>query len=294
MYIFSDMQKITKAVIPVAGLGTRFLPATKVIPKELLPIVDKPALQYVIEEAFFSGLSEIILITNPLKAVIEDHFKNSTLYDNALKERGKHHMLGNLSELNANIKITSVFQDKPLGLGHAVLCAREAVNNEWFVVMLPDMLMDSEPPSTLQLINDFNETGKSVILAAHASREMISQYGIIDVDKKTRRSGLYKILNLVEKPKPEEAPSDLFIAGRYLLPPTVFSYLGGIKPGSGGEIQLTDALIKLVENEGMFARELNGVVHDTGDKLGYLKANLYYGMKREDLRDELREYLGKL
>jgi UTP--glucose-1-phosphate uridylyltransferase len=290
------MQKITKAVIPVAGLGTRFLPATKVIPKELLPIVDKPALQYVIEEAFYSGLSEIILVTNPLKSVIEEHFSNSTFYDSVLKECGKHQMLGSLRELNANIKVTTVFQDKPLGLGHAVLCAREVIGNEWFVVMLPDMLMDSEPPPTLELIKDFNRTGKSVILAAHAPREMVSQYGIIDVDvnAKTGASGLYKISGLVEKPKIEEAPSDLFIAGRYLLPPTVFTFLEDVKPGSGGEIQLTDALKKIVKSEGMFAREMKGVLHDTGDKLGYLKANLYYGMKREGFRDELRRYLDTL
>ncbi|OGQ49309.1 MAG: hypothetical protein A3I09_04010 [Deltaproteobacteria bacterium RIFCSPLOWO2_02_FULL_47_10] len=290
------MKKINKAVIPVAGLGTRFLPATKAIPKELLPIVDKPALQYVIEEAIASGITEIILITNPLKDLIQEHFSSATLYDRILKDRGKHPILRDLYDLNAKINITSVYQDKPLGLGDAILTAKEAVGDEWFVVLLPDMLVDSKPPCTAQMINVWKETGKAVISAGHAKKEVISQYGVIDIDRsiKFNTTGVHKVSRLVEKPKPDEVQSDLFIAGRYILPPTTFNYLEEAKPGSGGEIQLTDALIEIVKNDGMIAYESNGILHDIGDKLGYLKANLYYGMKRENLKDELFDYINTM
>lgn len=289
------MKRINKAVVPVAGLGTRFLPATKAIPKELLPIVDKPALQYVIEEALASGITEIILVTNPLKDLIQEHFSSATLYDMVLKDRGKHHILAGLYDLNAKIKITSVYQDKPLGLGDAILTAKEAVGDEWFIVLLPDMLVDADPPCTAQMIGAWRKTGLSVILADHAKKEMISQYGIIEIDRgaKLDVKGAYKISRLVEKPRAEDVKSDLFIAGRYLLPPIVFSYLKEVRASNGGEIQLTDALTEIVKRDGMIANELRGVLHDTGDKLGYLKANLYYGMKREGLKSELLDYVIK-
>lgn len=290
------MKRIRKAVIPVAGLGTRFLPATKVVPKELFPIVDKPALQYVIEEALSSGITDIVLVTNPLKDLIQEHFSSTTLYDKILKERGKRDMLEDLYDLNEKINIISVYQDKPAGLGHAIMCAKEAVGDDWFVVLLPDMLIDAEMPCTAQLIKAWKKTGKSVILADHAQKEMISQYGIIGIDQK-KPIGFeraHTVACLVEKPKVEDAPSDLFIAGRYLLPPKVFEYLKDVKPGAGGEIQLTDALSSIVKNEGMVALELNGVLHDTGDKLGYLKANIYYGMKMEGLNKQLLSYMETL
>ncbi|MBI2341322.1 MAG: UTP--glucose-1-phosphate uridylyltransferase [Deltaproteobacteria bacterium] len=290
------MKRINKAVIPVAGLGTRFLPATKAIPKELLPIVDKPALQYVIEEALASGISEIILVTNPLKDLIQEHFSSTTIYDKVLKDRGKHHILNDLYDLNEKVNIRSIYQNKPLGLGDAILTAKEAVGNEWFIVLLPDMLVEADPPCTAQMIKVWKEAGKPVILAGHAEKEVISRYGVIDVDQniKFNIKKKKKVSRLIEKPKSEVIQSDLFIAGRYMWPPTVFNYLKDAKAGKGGEVQLTDALIKIVKNEGMVAYESNGVIHDTGDKIGYLKANFYYGMKREDLKKELWDYIDTL
>lgn len=285
--------KITKAVIPVAGLGTRFLPATKVVPKELLPIVDKPALQYVIEEAVNSGLTDIILVTNPLKSLIEEHFTSGTAHDELLKERGKHHLLKSLHELNEKINIHTVLQDKPLGLGHAVLCAKEAVGDDWFVVLLPDMLIDSKVPCTAQMVKIWKEVEKAVIATEHAPREKISQYGIIDVLPCANREDLYKVKSLIEKPKLEEAPSDLFISGRYLLPPSVFKYLEQTKPGAGGEIQLTGALSELVDNDELYAFEFKGVLHDTGDKIGFLMANIHYALKNEGFADKLKRFLNE-
>jgi UTP--glucose-1-phosphate uridylyltransferase len=285
------MHRIKKAVIPVAGLGTRFLPATKVVPKELLPIVDKPALQYVVEEAVESGIREIIFISNPAKAVIEEHFRSDTVRDELLCKQACPEALGDLYKLNNRIKITTVFQKEPLGLGHAVLCSKDAVGNDWFMVTLPDMLMDSKVPCTAQLIESHARCGCGVISVSHAPKEMIPHYGIVDIGKGKKTGGLNKIEALVEKPKLEDAPSNLFISGRYLLPPEIFKYLENTRPGKGGELQITDALIELVGKEGLYAHEFDGVLHDTGDKLGYLKANIYYAMKNEAFKRELREYV---
>lgn len=290
------MKTITKAVIPVAGLGTRFLPATKLVPKELLPIVDKPSLQYVVEEAVAAGVHNIAFISNPAKSQIESHFKSYTVYDELLKRLGKHHLLKDLNELNKYINISTIFQLEAMGLGHAVSCAREFVGNDWFVLLLPDMLIDAEKPCTAQMIDVWKETGKGVIATGHAEPEMISQYGIIAPDKtyKNNNSRVYKVQGLVEKPKLEEAPSDLYIIGRYLLPPTIFDYLEKAKAGKNGEIQITDSLQELAQKDGLFAYEFEGVLHDTGDKLEYLKANLYYSMKHAKYRGPLLDYIKTL
>ncbi len=283
---------VKKAVIPVAGLGTRFLPATKAIPKELLPIVDKPSLQYVVEEAVASGISEIIFVTNNLKALIEDHFRCDTSYDQALEKIGKSDLLTEHCTFNTKFKLTTVYQKQALGLGHAVLMAKKAVGNEPFVVLLPDMIIDDNPPCTKRLIDTFDEFNKPVILVDHAPREMISQYGIVGTGKKFK-DRVFEITSMVEKPKPEDAPSDLYIAGRYLLPPEIFSILERVKPGKGGEIQLTDALVELAK-KGMLAEELKGTLHDTGDKLGYLEANIYYALKNPKLGIAVKDYIKKI
>lgn len=290
------MKTIKKAVIPVAGLGTRFLPATKIVPKELLPIVDKPALQYVVEEAVASGIYDIAFISNPAKSQIESHFKSHTVYDELLKRLGKHHLLHELNELNKHIDIRTIFQLDALGLGHAILCAREFIGDDWFMILLPDMLIDSEVPCSQQMIDVWEKTGYGVIAAGHAAPEMISQYGIIarDNDYKTEDKRISKVSGLVEKPKPADAPSDLFIVGRYLLPPEIFKYLENVKPGKNGEIQITDALYELAVNEGLLAYEYEGVLHDTGDKIEYLKANIYYSMKDETYKKPLSEYINSL
>lgn len=284
-------QKITKAVIPVAGLGTRFLPVTKVVPKELLPIVDKPALQYIIEEAVNSGLTDIILVTSPLKSLIEDHFTSETMYDQLLKERGKSHLLKDLHDLNDKINIHTVIQDKPLGLGHAVLCAKEAVGSDWFMVFLPDMLIDSKVPCAAQMINVWNDLHKPIIATERATKEMIPHYGILGVEPMTSFKKLYKVTQLVEKPKLEDAPSDFAIMGRYLLSSKVFDCLENLDSGAGKEIQLTDALIELAKSDGMYGYEYDGILHDTGDKLGYLKANLHYAMKNGQYNRQLKQVL---
>jgi len=286
------MKTIKKAVIPVAGLGTRFLPATKVVPKELLPIVDKPSLQYVVEEAVSAGLAEIILVTNPVKTIIEEHFSNNSVYDDLLKSFGKHHLLADLNSLNKKIEVRTVMQNEAKGLGHAVLCAKEAVGDEWFVVLLPDMLIDSEPTCTAQMIDIWKKTDKGVIATGHAPRELISQYGIIAPDKGYKgEKGTYKISDLVEKPRLDNAPSDLYIIGRYLLPPTVFGYIEKTPTGAGGEIQITDALRELAKKEGMLAVEHKGTLHDTGNKLEYLKANIHYALKDDRYGKEIKGYL---
>jgi len=288
------MRKIKKAVIPVAGLGTRFLPVTKVVPKELLPIVDKPSLQYVVEEAVSSGIEEVVFVVNPAKAAIEEHFRTGTSYDNILRKLGKQDLLKDLGRTIRKLKVTSVEQTEAKGLGHAVLCAKDAVGDEPFVLILPDMIIDSERPCTLRMIETYKKSGKGVIATLHAARHLIPQYGIIAVDKKTVDDGVYRITGLVEKPRIEDAPSDLYIVGRYLLPPSVFGYIENTRPGKGGEIQITDALARLARDEGLLAMEFEGILHDTGDKLEYLKAIFYYAMKNENYRGPLIEYLEHL
>lgn len=268
--------KITKAVIPVAGLGTRFLPVTKVVPKELLPVVDKPAIHYVVQEALGAGLTDIILVNHPNKRLIEEYFNNDTAYDRLLSSKGKEELLRDVAEMNKKINVRTLYQTEQIGLGHAVLQAKEAVGDEWFMLILPDMLVDARPGCCEQMVDIWRRLNKALISAGHAPREMVSSYGIIGIDGPAGPR-LHKVSHLVEKPAPEDAPGDLFIAGRYILPSSVFGFIQRSRPGRMGEIQITDALCELAGIEGLYAYEFEGVLHDVGDKQGYLKANMYYG-----------------
>ena len=269
------MQKVRKAVIPVAGMGTRFLPVTKAVPKELLPIGTKPTLQFVIEEAAKSGIEEIILVTSPDKKEIENFFRTDTPYDRKLHEAGKSHLLSELYSLLQKVKVTTVFQENPKGLGHAVLCAKEAVGKEPFVVILPDVIIESETPCCLQLIEAFSKTGVAVNATEHVPLKEIHLYGVYDIAKSEGR--YHRARGVVEKPAADEAPSDLCVVGRYLFDSDVFEILENTPAGKNGEIQLADAMNTLAKDGRMVAYEYEGREFDTGDLLGFLKANIYYG-----------------
>ena len=286
------MKPVKKAVIPVAGLGTRFLPATKAVPKELLPIVDIPAIQVVIEEVVASGIEEVILITGRGKDAILDHFDTSYELEDTLRRRGKTELLERLRGISEMVRAIAVPQKTPLGLGHAVLCAKSIVGDEPFIVVLPDDIIDSDPTVTQQLIDAHQQYGAGAIAVQEVPREDTHMYGIISGDRMGERD--YRINALVEKPSVEEAPSNLAVIGRYLLPPAIFGYLEETKPGHGGEIQLTDALQKLAANEGLVGHLFQGRRHDIGDKLGFLKANVEYALQREDLGPAFRAYLQDL
>lgn len=268
---------IRKAVIPVAGLGTRFLPVTKAVPKELLPIGTKPTLQLVIEEAMASGITDVILIASPYKREIENYFKRNSSYDKALAAQKKETLLHDFRRLTDKISITSVDQDKPLGLGHAILCAKKAVGNEPFIICLPDVLIESRTPCVKQLIAAYEKTGESVNATEHTPREQLHLYGVYDIESSEGR--LHKARRVIEKPSASEAPSDFSVVGRYLFTPSVFTILEDTKPGRGGEIQLADAMDTLAKNGRMYAYEYEGRQFDTGDKLGFLKANIFYGYR---------------
>lgn len=285
------MVKIRKAVIPVGGLGTRFLPATKTLPKELLPIISKPSLQYVIEEAYQSGITEIILVTSPIKGLVEQHFKSDTPYDKALAQKGKTNLLIDVNNLINKLKITSVIQHEAKGLGHATLCAKEAVGNEYFLLMLPDMIVDNPIPCAKQLIDVFKKVGKGVLSTEKKPKEELSKYGVFNVDSVDGR--LMKLSGLIEKPDPKDAPSSYIVSGQYLLPPSIFKLIENTKPGALGEIQITDALDKLAKTEGLYGYEFEGRLFDTGDRLGYLEANIYYGLKDEKLKKQLIDFIKK-
>ncbi len=288
--------KIRKAIIPVAGLGTRFLPATKAVPKELLPIVDKPAIQYIVEEAIESGIEEIVLVTGRGKQNILDYFDRSPELEEVLIKRGKLEMADHLRKISELAEFVTVLQSQPLGLGHAVLCARDVIGNEPFVVCLPDDLIDSEVPCVKQMIEVYEKHQYPIIAVQEVPDDQIDQYGIIQ--SKIMSEKLHRVENLVEKPLLHEAPSRLGIVGRYLLSPDIFKILKETKPSTDGEIQLTDALRELAKISPMLALEFEGTRYDTGDKLGFIKANLGYGLKRGhfngNLKDFMRELLGHL
>lgn len=286
------MKPVKKAVIPVAGLGTRFLPATKAVPKELLPIVDIPAIQVVIEEVVASGIEEVILITGRGKDAILDHFDYSYELEDTLQRRGKLELLERLRGISEMVRAIAVPQKLPLGLGHAVLCAKSIIGDEPFIVVLPDDIIDASPTATQQLIDTHRQYGAGVVAVQEVPYADTNMYGIISGDKMGERS--YRINALVEKPPVDEAPSNLAVIGRYLLPPSIFSYLEQTTPGHGGEIQLTDALQKLAANEGLVGYQFQGRRHDIGDKLGFLKANVEYALQRDDLGPAFREYLKDL
>ena len=286
---------VRKAVFPAAGLGTRFLPATKAQPKEMLPLVDKPIIQYGVEEAVASGVSNIILVTGRGKNAIEDHFDVSVELETFLEARGKRDQLDEVRKISNLINFAYVRQGEPLGLGHAVLVARELVGDEPFAVLLGDDVIDAEPPAIKQLIDVFDRVKGPVLAVERVPRENISSYGVIAVDTTVNLgAGVFQVRDLVEKPPREEAPSDLAIIGRYVLTPDIFPALAATKSDRTGEIQLTNGLRELLKSRPIYACEVNGVRHDTGNKLGYLKAMVYFALKRPDLAGPFVEYLEAL
>ena len=284
--------KVKKAIIPAAGLGTRFLPATKAQPKEMLPIVDKPTIQYIIEEAVASGIEEILIITGKSKRAIEDHFDKSVELEMQLKESGKDDLLKIVEDISNLVDINYIRQKEPKGLGHAIHCAKTFVGNEPFAVMLGDDVVDSEVPCLKQLIDCFNEYKTSVLGVQKVAEDQVSKYGIVEGIEIEDR--VYKVKNLVEKPKEGETNSNTAILGRYIITPRIFDILEHTEPGKGGEIQLTDALQTLMGEEAMYAYNFEGRRYDVGDKLGFLQATVEYALKREELKDDFREYLKSL
>ena len=281
--------KVRKAVIPVAGLGTRFLPATKTVPKELLPIVDIPSIQYVVQEAVDAGIDEIIFVTGRGKDGIEDHFDEAPELEQVLAERGNEPMVKMLRRIAEMTEVVSVRQKKPLGLGHAVLCARDLVGNEPFAVMLADDLIDSETPCIRQLLDIFQTTDESVVALMEVPQSEVHQYGVIK--GKIIEKHLYEVEATVEKPLAKDAPSRMAIIGRYVLRPEIFSILQNLPAGKGGEIQLTDGLAQLVRERKVYGCEFVGDRYDIGDKFGFVRATVAYALKRSDLRDKVLEYL---
>jgi len=283
---------VRKAVFPAAGLGTRFLPATKAQPKEMLPLVDKPMIQYVVEEAVASGLSEIIIVTGRGKRAIEDHFDAAFELEYYLNDRGKVEELAQIKTISELASVSYVRQKEPLGLGHAILCARALVGDEPFAVFLGDDIIAARVPCMRQLLDVFERYDEPVLAVERVPRERLSQYGVIAARQVA--ATVYEILDLVEKPRPSEAPSDLAIIGRYVLTPDLFGILADTQPDARGEIQLTDALRRLRARRPMYAVAFEGKRFDTGDKLGFLKATVEFALARPDLADAFRAYLKSL
>ncbi|MBM7691218.1 UTP--glucose-1-phosphate uridylyltransferase [Peribacillus deserti] len=284
--------KVKKAVIPVAGLGTRFLPATKAQPKEMLPIVDKPAVQYIVEEAVQSGIESIIFVTGRNKKSIEDHFDKSAELEQLLESKEKYDMLEQVKQISSLAHIHYIRQKEPLGLGHAILCAQAFVGNEPFAVLLGDDIMVSETPALKQLIEVFEMCDKQIIGVQQVEPSEVSKYGIIHPGSK--KDSIYTVEDLIEKPSITEAPSNVAVMGRYILKPSIFPVLERTGKGAGNEIQLTDALRAAKKEEQLLARELIGKRFDIGDKLGYIKAITEVGLKRPELRLQLLSYFERL
>lgn len=284
--------KVRKAVIPAAGLGTRFLPATKAQPKEMLPIVDKPTIQYIIEEAVASGIEEILIITGRNKRAIEDHFDKSIELEMDLKSKKKDELLDIVEDISNMANIYYIRQKEPRGLGHAIHCAKTFVGSEPFAVMLGDDVVDAEVPCLKQMIDVFDEYKTTILGVQEVNRNDVNKYGIVaNAPVKDR---VYKVKDLVEKPRVEEAPSNVAILGRYIITSPIFDILENTKPGAGGEIQLTDALKELLSSEDMYAYNFMGRRYDVGDKLGFLQATVEFALKREDLKTEFAKYLNGL
>lgn len=281
--------KVRKAIIPAAGLGTRFLPATKAQPKEMLPIVDKPTLQYIIEEAVKSGIEEILIITGRNKKSIEDHFDKSVELEYELEAKGKYDLLEEVRAISDMVNIHYIRQKEPKGLGHAILCAKSFIGNEPFAVMLGDDIVENFKPCLQQMMEMYEEYKTTILGVQEIDREEVNKYGV--VDGKHIEDGVYKVKGLVEKPSVEEAPSNIAILGRYVITPAIFEILEQTEPGKGGEIQLTDALKELALREAMYAYVFEGRRYDVGDKLGFLQATVEYALRREDLREEFLAYL---
>ncbi|AEA60390.1 UTP--glucose-1-phosphate uridylyltransferase GalU [Burkholderia gladioli] len=284
------MLKVTKAVFPVAGLGTRFLPATKASPKEMLPVVDKPLIQYAVEEAIAAGITEMIFVTGRSKRAIEDHFDKSYEVEAELEARGKEKLLELVRSIKpANVDCFYVRQPEALGLGHAVLCAEKLVGDNPFAVILADDLLDGQPPVMKQMVDTFDHYHSSIIGVEEIPASDTKSYGI--VDGKEWEESIVKLSGIVEKPAPEDAPSNLGVVGRYILKPRIFEHLRAIKPGAGGEIQLTDAIQALLADEQVLAYKYEGTRFDCGSKLGYLKATVEFALRHPEVRDEFEQYL---
>ena len=286
--------KVRKAVFPAAGLGTRFLPATKAQPKEMLALVDKPLIQYGVEEAIQSGIQNIIIVTGRGKTAIEDHFDVSFELEQVLEAKGKKEILAIVRSVSDMINVAYVRQKEALGLGHAILRAKELVGHEPFAAVLSDDVIDSEVPAVRQLLDVYEFYGAPVVALMEVPGDAISAYGVVDAEPVSHNGGkdrLFRIRNMVEKPKPADAPSNLAIIGRYVMTPEVFDSLESIGPGSGGEIQLTDGLKHLLRNRPIYGYRFEGNRYDAGDKLGFLKATVEFALRRYDLGGDFREYL---
>ena len=280
---------VRKAIIPAAGLGTRFLPATKSQPKEMLPIVDKPTLQYIIEEAIDSGIEEILIVTGRSKKSIEDHFDRSVELELELEQKGKTEVLKMVQDISNMVNIHYIRQKEPKGLGHAIYCAKSFIGNEPFAVLLGDDIVDSEKPCLKQLIEAYNEYKTSILGVQEVDKQDTDKYGILDA--KYIENRVYKVKDMIEKPKVEEAPSNIAILGRYIITPDIFDILENQEPGKCGEIQLTDALKTLANHEAIYAYNFEGKRYDVGDKLGFLEATVDFALKRPELRDQFMEFL---
>ena len=285
--------KVRKAIIPAAGLGTRFVPATKALAKEMLPIVDTPTIQYIVEEAIASGIEDIVIVDGKSKRSIEDHFDSNPELENNLKEKGKDEML-ELVQQTTDINLYFIRQSHPQGLGDAVLTAKSFIGNEPFVVLLGDDLTQDKEPLTKQLIDRYNQTGESTLAVMRVPHDQVSEYGVIDPAAKVSEDGLYRVKNFVEKPKPEDAPSDLAIIGRYLLTPEIFEELENTAPGKGNEVQLTDAIDSLNNRQHVYAHEFKGSRYDIGSKIGFLETNIEFGLKHPQTKDDLKAYIKDL
>lgn len=282
-------KKVRKVIIPAAGLGTRFLPATKSQPKEMLPIVDKPTLQYIIEEAINSGIEEILIVTGRSKKSIEDHFDRSIELELELEKKGKKEMLDMVQDISNMVNIYYIRQKEPKGLGHAIHCAKSFIGNEPFAVLLGDDIVDSEAPCLKQLIDTYDEYKTSVLGVQEVAKEDTNKYGILDV--KHIEDRVYKVKDMVEKPDVDKSPSNIAILGRYIITPAIFDILENQEPGKGGEIQLTDALKTLADHEAIYAYNFEGRRYDVGDKLGFLEATVDFALKRDELKDDFMKFL---
>jgi UTP--glucose-1-phosphate uridylyltransferase len=290
-------RKVRKAVLPVAGLGTRFLPATKAMPKEMLPVVDKPLIQYAVEECIASGIENVIFVTGRRKNAIEDHFDSQPELEQFLEQHGKPAQAQMVREISGGLHFSYTRQSEALGLGHAVLTARELVGDEPFAVLLGDVIMDGPVPATRSLVDIYERTGIGAIAVEEVPREQLHLYGIISADPaKGGPEGdrLLRVKDLVEKPKAADAPSNLGVTGRYVLPSEIFDYLENTKPGAGGEIQLTDGLRMLAQKEGLYAHVYQGKTYDAGDKLGFLKATVEIALRNPHFGEAFRKYLRDL
>ncbi|OGQ13672.1 MAG: UTP--glucose-1-phosphate uridylyltransferase [Deltaproteobacteria bacterium RIFCSPHIGHO2_02_FULL_40_11] len=287
-------QKVRKAVVPVAGLGTRFLPVTKTIPKEMLPIVDKPSIQYIVEEAVCSGIEQIIFVNSSGKEAIEDHFDTNLQLDAILQKKKDPRLIEEMKKLSQMVQITTVRQKEPLGLGHAIYCAKNLIGNEPFAVLLGDDLVDAKVPCIQQLMQAHQAQNANVVALMEVPKDQTYLYGIADASAQKENPRAYDVRHFFEKPKIEDAPSNLAIIGRYVLSPKIFEILETTRPGKNGEIQLTDALNTLTSHEKVIGLQYEGLRFDAGDKIGFLEANLYFALKRPEFKDRLSKILRRL